>query len=152
LFKDELVDLNNTDTIESSDILSIETNNNSNKPIIRLYNRKNHHNHHHHHHTYNYNYNQTTGDETYTTNTTDMSDPHWDGYTSTTFYQTINNDNYSNCDHQCNEALLPWDDIFFELDSNDDFIQKFNVGFFLFNINPSYHGESCVSSRFIAIT
>lgn len=59
-----------------------------------------------------------------------MSDPHWDGYTSSTFYQQINNNNNNsdyNYDHQCNEALLPWDDIFFELDSNDDFMQKFNV-------------------------
>jgi hypothetical protein len=92
----------------------------------------------------------TVCDEMSTTSNTDMStdipmsDPHWDGYTvlklfffnslkfincfliskNSSYFCNLNNDNYM----KFNKPILPWDGIFFELESNEESSsQKLNV-------------------------
>jgi hypothetical protein len=64
-------------------------------------------------------------DETSTT-ATDVSDPHWDGYTSSPYYSnsvTVENV-YVN---EKARPILPWDELFFELEPLDDISIKQNV-------------------------
>ncbi|RNA25325.1 hypothetical protein BpHYR1_025033 [Brachionus plicatilis] len=63
-------------------------------------------------------------DETSTTNT-DVSDPHWDGYTSSPFYSnSVTVEDF--CFSDKNQPVLPWDELFFELDPNEDIPHKQN--------------------------
>lgn len=65
-------------------------------------------------------------DETSTTNT-DVSDPHWDGYTSSPYYSnSVTVEDI--CVIEKAQPVLPWDELFFELDPIEDHVPvKLNV-------------------------
>ena len=69
---------------------------------------------------------------------TDASDPHWDGYTSSPFYSnSVTVDDICNLNDKPSSShiqpILPWDELFFELEPIDDSsIKQNNVIFFLF--------------------
>ncbi|CAF0969654.1 unnamed protein product, partial [Brachionus calyciflorus] len=67
----------------------------------------------------------TAVDETSTTNT-DISDPHWDGYTSSPFYSnSVTVEDV--CLNEKTQPILPWDELFFELDPIEDIPKKQNT-------------------------